>query len=454
MPDCSSPLISSRLALPDEKSKSDVILSGHDFLIHPLPDCRRHAWSLPVLIGLLVILPVPAEELAGHYHAPLPVDASLSLATTVDAALAAYPDLPMLDARVQQADAWVQRGQSFVAGRPSLVLRYQSDRLGSDAGLEEYEAGLELPLWAPGGRRAAAALGDALKDESSAAARALRWEVSGLVRLALWDVASAEADHELAEQALDTAATLVRKVERRHELGDVALGDVLLARTSYLEYEAEVTKAGAAVLDAERMFRTISGLERRPEFVAEVRSAATDIRIDHPALALANAAVERAEANVVMTTKTLQNGASVFVGTRHERPPGGPIHDDSIGVIVSIPFGGSSHRKTGISTAARLSAAAVSRRDRQMRELTLAMHEAAHSLNVVHQNLATARQRLEIADQQQTMGELAYEKGELGILDLLRIQAVTIAAKRQVAGLTIDQRRQTALYNQAVGEIP
>ena len=82
------------------------------------------------------------------------------------------------------------------------------------------------------------------------------------------------------------------------------------------------------------------------------------------------------------------------------------------------------------------------------------MHEAAHSLNVVHQNLSTARQRLEIAEQQQKMGELAYEKGELGILDLLRIQAVTIAAKRQFTGLTIDQRRQTALYNQAVGEIP
>jgi outer membrane protein TolC len=341
-----------------------------------------------------------------------------------------------------------------VAGRPSLVLRYQSDRLGSDAGLEEYEAGLELPLWSPGGRRAVEAMGNALLDESSAAAEALRWEVSGLVRMALWDVATAEADHELAEQALETAGTLVRKVERRHELGDVALGDVLLARTSYLEYESEVIQASAAVLDAERVFRTISGLERRPEFLAEVRNKAGDIGIDHPALALANAAVERAEANVTVATKTLNSGASVFVGTRHEQPAGGRVLDDSIGVIVSIPFGGSSHRNTEISAAARAVAAAVSRRDRQLRALTLAMHEAAHSLNVVHQNLVTAQRRLAIAEQQQTMGELAYEKGELGILDLLRIQAVTIAARRQVAGLAIDQRRQTALYNQAVGDIP
>ncbi len=369
-----------------------MISNDYRSLAHQLPDWRRPGCSLTALLGLLVILSSSAEELAGHHHAPLPVDAGLDLATTVDAALAVYPELPMLDARVQEADAWVQRGQSFVAGRPSLVLRYQSDRLGSDAGLEEYEAGLELPLWSPGGRRATAALGDALQEESSAAARALRWEVSGLVRLALWDVARAEADHELAEQALDTAATLVRKVERRYELGDVALGDVLLARTSYLEYEAEVTKASAAVLDAERMFRTVSGLERRPGFLAEVRSDDMDIGLDHPALALANAAVERAEADLAVTSKTYNSGASVFVGTRHEQPAGGLLLDDSIGVIVNIPFGGSSHRNTQISAAARAAAAAVSRRDWQLRELTLAMHEAAHSLNVVHQNLSTARQ--------------------------------------------------------------
>jgi outer membrane protein TolC len=414
----------------------------------------RSRWWTVVLIGLLTASPALAEELAGHRHAPLPVDPYLSLSTTIDAALAAYPDLPMLDARAQEADAWVQRGRSIVARRPSLVMRYQSDRLGSDAGLEEYEAGLELPLWSPGGRRAVEALGDALVGESGAAAVALRWEVGGLVRMALWNVASAEADRELAEQALETAATLVRKVERRYELGDVALGDVLLTRTSYLEYEAEVTQANASVLDAERMFRTISGLDRRPEFLAEARSEAVDIGLGHPALALANAAIERAEADVTVVTKTQNSGATVFVGTRHEQPAGGLELDDSIGVIVNIPFGGSSHRNTAISAAARVAAATVSRRDRQLRELTLAMHEAAHSLNVVHENLATARERLQIAEQQQKMGELAYEKGELGILDLLRIQAVTIAAKRQVTGLAIDQRRQTALYNQAVGDIP
>jgi hypothetical protein len=52
------------------------------------------------------------------------------------------------------------------------------------------------------------------------------------------------------------------------------------------------------------------------------------------------------------------------------------------------------------------------------------------------------------------MGELAYEKGELELIDLLKIQATAIDARRQVSRLEIGQKRQTALYNQAVGDLP
>ncbi|MEJ2297205.1 MAG: hypothetical protein P8X94_01615 [Woeseiaceae bacterium] len=53
-----------------------------------------------------------------------------------------------------------------------------------------------------------------------------------------------------------------------------------------------------------------------------------------------------------------------------------------------------------------------------------------------------------------TMGELAYEKGEIELLDLLRIRETAIEARRQLARLQIETKRQTALYNQAVGEMP
>ena len=414
----------------------------------------RHAWRALACAVLAIGMAASAEELPGHAHEPLAVDPSLTLSGAVDAALADFPDTVTLAARQDEALAWDDRGNSWLADRPSLMLRYQTDRYGSNVNLDEYEAGVVLPMWNPGGRDAVQRYGDALFLESAEAGPALRWQVAGRVRTALWGVARAETDHELAEQSLDTARRLLGVVERRHELGDVAMSDVLLAQASYLEFQTALIEASAALLDAERTYRTITGLERRPAFVPESLSPAEEITDDHPALAFANAAVARADADVEVAERTVNTGTSVLIGARRERPPFGTEFDDSIGVTLNIPFGGSAHRNTEISKSARAASAARAERNRQLRELTLALHEAAHGLNVVSQNIEAASARLEFAEQHQAMGEVAYEKGELELIDLLKIQATAIAARRQLAGLTIDEKRQTALYNQAVGETP
>ena len=61
---------------------------------------------------------------------------------------------------------------------------------------------------------------------------------------------------------------------------------------------------------------------------------------------------------------------------------------------------------------------------------------------------------MSLAERHQEMSVSAYEKGELELIDLLKVQTTAIAAKRQVTRLVIDEKRQTALYNQAVGKLP
>jgi outer membrane protein TolC len=419
------------------------------------PRNPRHLLATCVLlVAAFAGLTAAGEELPGHAHEPLPVDSTLTLVETIDEALAVYPESLELPARSDEARAWSARGNSWLSGRPSLMVRYQTDRMGSDLGLDEYEAGMEMPLWGIGGRSAVRLFGDALSAESLAAESALRWEVAGLVRQALWNIALAENDHELAEQAHDTAERLAHVVERRYELGDVALSDVLLARSTLMDWQTALIEANAMLLDAERVYRSMTGLDRRPAFVAESLSIAGEVRDDHPALVLADAAVARAEADVAVAEETTQAGATLTIGTRRERPALGTEFDDSIGFVVSVPFGGESHRKTEVTAAARAASTARARRRQVIRDLTLAVHEAAHGLNVVHQNIETATQRLDLVERQEAMGEVAYEKGELELIDLLKLQANVIAAKRQVTRLTIDEKRQTALYNQAVGELP
>jgi cobalt-zinc-cadmium efflux system outer membrane protein len=410
--------------------------------------------GIATLALLLLVVSASAEELPGHDHVALSVDNELTLANAIDVAYARYPAMLEAQARSEQAGAWSDRGNSWLADRPSLMLRYQSDRWGSDNGLNEYEAGIMLPLWTWGGRSAVQVLGESMSVESAAAELVVRWEVAGLLRSVLWDIALAENDHELAEQALNTAARLTATVTRRHELGDVALSDVLHAESFYLESQTKLIEANAALLDAERMYRSITGLDRRPPFDGEVISQRQEVMPDHPALTFANAAVGRAEASLAVAEEAATSGTSLLVGTRRERPAFGGEYDDSIGITVNIPFGGSSSRRTEISAASRVAASARAARAAQVRELTTALHEAAHGLSVVRENLATASDRMALVNRHQVMGESAYEKGELDLFDLLKLQATALDAKRQVMRLLIDEKRETALYNQAIGILP
>ncbi len=389
-----------------------------------------------------------------HGHEPLPVDESLSFARVVDEALAFWPSSVEMPARQAQAAAWSRRGSSWLSDRPSFSVRYQTDRFNSDEGMREYEAGILLPLWNWGGRDATSALGDALNVESGAAVQAMRWQLAGELRRVFWNIALATNDHELLLKALTTAKLIADQVSRSHELGDVALRDVLMSQSALLEARALVIEASAALLDAEREFRSVSGMDRRPAFEAENISEQHVVAKDHPALIMINAEIARAEAEYEMIRRTFNSSPHLLVGPKRERAPLANDYDDSIGITMTVPFGGSSHRDVELAAANRVVAQAQATKAEQQRYLTLQLHEAAHSLDVVRQNIDEAAERMSLAARQQEMGQSAYEKGELDLIDLLKLQEISLTAKRHFTRLQIEKNRQTAFYNQAVGELP
>jgi outer membrane protein TolC len=389
-----------------------------------------------------------------HGHAPLPEDESLDLAGAVDAALEAWPGTLELMAHRAQADAWSRRGQSWLSDRPSVSLRYQTDRFQDDLGLAEYEAGVSLPLWGWGARDATQSLGNAFQSESEAHGRVMRWQVAGEMRRVLWNVALAVNDFELVTLAVDTAERIAATVERSHELGEVARRDVLMAQSALLETRAMLIEARASLLDAEREYRSVSAQERRPAFQAEILSELHEVPEQHPVLEMMRAEVARAEARQAVVSETFSSSPHLLVGPRRERAPLAQEYDDSIGITMQVPFGGSSHRNVEVAEAARAVAAAQAALQQQQRALSLQLHEAAHGLEVANQNLAEAMERMQLADEQQQMGLIAYETGELDLIDLLRLQEMALSARRSLTRLQIDLKRQTALYNQAVGVLP
>ncbi len=409
-----------------------------------------------IILLSLGAIPALAEEMdaTSHSHATLSVDETLTLAGAAEQALANYPDFVELEARSTEARAWEERGRDWFPERPSLSLRYQTDRWGDNDRLDEYEAGVSLPLWSWNGRRATRSFAQAMQLESDAASQRLRWEVAGLLRNMLWNIALAEHDVERAQTEREMAQKLAVSVERRHELGDVALGDVLLAQSAALEAQTSLVDAHARLVDAERDYSILTGLNRRPPHRGETLSTRDQLPDDHPALAFAAAEIRRAESAHKLAAKVSTTAPSLLIGPRRERAANAEQYDDSIGMTLTIPFGHSSQKQIDMATARRELAAARAAHNREIRVQTLRRHEAQHTLDTVHHNIDASAARAELAKKHRNMGVLAYQKGEMDLIDLLRLQRNANAAERQLARLQIEQNRQIAFYNQAVGVLP
>lgn len=428
---------------------TDVLSSLEDDL---MPAMRR----LTALLSIILLLPLNSARAAesDHEHSRLTEDPGLTLSELVTRTLAQTPTLGELDSQQAFAEAWNSRSSQWLGEAPALSLRYQTDRFNRDAGIEEYEAGLELPLWRWGEKSASSAFADSLTRENLDAKAYLRWEVAGVVRESLWRIAEAEIDHTMAERAADIATTVAAKVERSHELGDSALGEVLIARSNRLQAVNELLEKQAALLDAERTYAILTQGTLRPVFANEQLSSLTDIPSDHVSIAWLNSQVARATAARNRVEKSSRGRPALTIGPRVEQGPNDPEDYPSIGLTLRFPIATGAYAGPEIAAADQSLAAAIADRDRQLRKLQLMFHEASHELAVIREQLTAASESAVLAERQIEMGNSAYEAGELSLLNLLLIQNSALAAERQAALLNVAHSRAIAQYNQAVGDIP
>jgi len=407
-------------------------------------------------MALLVALAGLAGEAGAEdgEHAALEVDPLLDWATLLDTTLAQYPRSGELPARDAEAAAWQRRGRQWLAAAPSLYFSYLSDRALDDAGQREYEGGVELPLWRTGQRAAVRAVAESATAASGAARDALRLEVAGLLRGALWDLESAAVALAASRDAEAVAAQLVRTVEQRTARGDLARSDLLLARSTWLERQQEVVAAETELQDAERRYRSLTALDRRPAEFAEAASDRRELTPNHPLLALASAAVERARTGRELVERETRGNVSVTVGPHRERAPFETTQLDSVSLAVKVPVGGKGHG--AIRTAEAGTALAVAEADlgALARRLELDLHEAEHTLAALERSLAIAATRRAVADEQLFIAESAFTQGEIELRELLRVQEATLAARSDERRLAVEQRRTIAALNQALGEIP
>ncbi|MCB1874778.1 MAG: TolC family protein [Chromatiales bacterium] len=361
----------------------------------------------------------------------------------------------LVQARLNQADAQSAAADSLLAGAPAISLRYQNDTLGSDDGLQEWETGLELPLWNPGQREARRGLAEGTRSDANAQNQTLRWEIAGQLRDRLWAWELAELRADLAERAVQSALALEADVKKRVELGELPRTDLLLASEETLARRTEHADALAAAQEAATHYQALTGRSELPADRREIAAADTPSLSDtHPLLAQGRASVAKARAERDVARSERRENPSLTLGSRHEKPLRGAGYDNSIGITLRLPLGSSAHEaaplaaaETGV-TEAELELAQLHHR------LETDLQTAALRLDQGKQTLKLARQAQSLATESLRLARVAFQAGESDLVSLLRARDRALSAERALRERELELNRYVAQLNQAAGVLP
>lgn len=414
---------------------------------------NRIVWLFP--IWLLISTPCLGEEdqIVDH-HDPITIDPNLSLAELVNNTLEKYPDISLIPALQQEADALQRRGNSWLAGALNIALYFNDDGMADDVGARELEGAVELPLWNWGQREAGQQVAERAKRAGTFREQAIKLTVTELVRLTLWDMALENNHYEMSKQVYDVSEKLVNTVKRRVELGDLPRADLLLAQIELLENRSKLINAEAEKMHARKRFTTLTQSTHIPADFNELQSRIDEINTEHPALNLINAIIERKQSELEWVKSAGSGQTIVALGAKSERGSRDGKDIETMTFSLSVPFGGGAHLAPEIAVTNLELTEAIAERGRRYRELEKNLHEAKHALEVDQAELEIAQERKKISEAHLKMTRLSFSAGEINLLDLLKIQSRAYDAIGDAKERAIMQQRDIALYNQAVGVMP
>ncbi len=410
-------------------------------------------YCLPLLLSITIESIAEESMIVDHYDR-ISVDKQLTLQQVIDLTLEKYPDRLFSQALQQEVDALAKRGDSWLAGASNFSVQYLDDAMGSNIGYRQTTAQLNLPLWNWNQRSAGQRVAEQAEQSADKRLKAIKLQVSGLVREALWNLALENIRYQQDKEILDIAEKLLQKIRHRVDLGDLPRSDFLLAKSDYLQKRSLLTQAEAKVMHARKNYTSLTGMTRIPENFREPLSKINAIGEDHPLLSALNSEIERKQAEVDWIKSQGSGQPELQLGMQSEHGSRGTDSVESAGVGITIPFGGQSFLNPQVAQANLELTQALAQREHLYRELEKNLHEAQHMLEVDEAELAIANELKEIAAKHLKMTELSFAAGEINLLDLLKIQAQTHNAVRHAKEHEVQQQRNIAFYNQAVGVQP
>lgn len=379
--------------------------------------------------------------------------AAETLREMLDRVWARSPQAQTTLGRTGEVKARQGAAESWLPAPPAFSISQRSDRWNRNAGQQEWEAEIELPLWLPGEQAARRNVAESEQTELEASQLALRLSLAGELREAAWTLKLADNEVDLHRQRVTTAQALEKDVERRVKAGDLARIDLNLAQSETLSAQAAVQEAEIRLLEKAQVFSTLTGVARLPVPLEEppgVRATADT----HPLLISRREAVALAQAKLKLATETRRDSPELSFSGRRERGGFDETFANTVGVKLRIPFA-TDARNRPLVAAANTELIQAHAEYRFLREkLELEVKRAQQELNTSRTVLELARARQRLAGENLRLAQRAFDLGEFDLAELLRRRLSAHEADLALARQSIEVARGQAKLNQAQGVLP
>lgn len=416
---------------------------------------QRTGYSIWIVMSMLVCSVVVKAQDHELDHQPLQKSSELHFEQVLSSALSNAPELLAASAREQQVSAYQSVGGSLFAGNPSLQASYISDRILDNVGLKEMEAGIAIPLWWPGQKQQSRNLGQHYDVLYQSWLSYTQWQVVGRLRQVLLDIQRAEILLDYERQSLTTAEALEQLATALFDAGEAPELDVLSARAMVLEQRNRVFEAEAELVDAERNYQVITGLNVVPATpLIETAKSNPEIPVDHPWLNYLRANVAVASSTVDQVRQ--RSAGNPVLGFGYRREQGSRFDDsiDSLGISIDIPLGKSPRVAADVSDARRAEADMQVAMQQARIGLNQLLHEAEHQAFVTQQKLAESQAGESINQQRWEMARFAYELGETDLFSVQRALQDLQATQKQRHSLELELQTYYSQINQSLGIQP
>ncbi|MDT8407544.1 MAG: TolC family protein [Methylococcales bacterium] len=406
-------------------------------------------WLFVGLLAAAMAVRADLDPVVEHIDPITPVP-GLTLAQVLDQALARYPDRHRLAGLATEISALKERGASWLAGPVTFGVSLQEAFRGE---LFVSDADFTVPLWRLGQRGAEQAVAESAGAALALQQQALKLEIAGYLRTAVWQLALANVRHQQAVNAWQSARQLAEQVRLRVAAGDLPQADLLLAQTEVLAKRSKVTQAEAEIMHARKFYQILTEDTKIPTDYAETQALAKPLQ-EHPLLGLISAQVQRQRAELAAIEAAQSGQPELRVGINSERGDIRSNETESIKVGISIPFGGGALRAPQIAAQNLAVQKSLTERDQLYRKLRIALHEAEHALEVDRAELTTANEMRDLAQQHERLSDIGFKAGEIDLSTLLKSRRMADQARLNAEQHELFQLRDTAFYNQAAGELP